>query len=149
MVDKTKKILVVDDLPDWQKTLRGLLQDGGYDVDIAIADPHNVSRQEILRLAYDLQRSFHYDFPSNTAPYMALHLRPGSLDEWCAFGVGIGYEAAPKFLPQQAPSSLESWVRALVQSDYYADRSGERVGLMAYANDPASKPNCDKFPEWK
>ena len=33
MTDVSQRILVVDDLPDWRATLRGLLEDAGYDVD--------------------------------------------------------------------------------------------------------------------
>jgi two-component system, NtrC family, response regulator len=35
MITKQKKILVVDDLPDWRKTLGGLLTDSGYKVEVA------------------------------------------------------------------------------------------------------------------
>lgn len=35
MVDKRHRILVVDDLPDWRTTLRGLLLDAGYEVRVA------------------------------------------------------------------------------------------------------------------
>lgn len=32
MVDQMRRVLVVDDLPDWRTTLGGLLRDGGFDV---------------------------------------------------------------------------------------------------------------------
>ena len=35
MINRQHKILVVDDLTDWRKTLRGLLVDEGYDVQVA------------------------------------------------------------------------------------------------------------------
>ena len=35
MTNKRRKILVVDDLPDWRTTLSGLLVDEGYDVQVA------------------------------------------------------------------------------------------------------------------
>ena len=35
MSKEPKKILAVDDLPDWRKTLKGLLQDEGYEVVVA------------------------------------------------------------------------------------------------------------------
>lgn len=35
MANPSAKLLVVDDLEDWQKTIRGVLQDKGYDVSIA------------------------------------------------------------------------------------------------------------------
>jgi len=35
MIDRRQKILVVDDLPDWRKTLKGLLADEGYEVEVA------------------------------------------------------------------------------------------------------------------
>lgn len=122
--------------------------DGGYDIDIAIADPHNVSRQEMLFLTYNLQRAFHYDFPTKTALYMSLHLRPGSTEEWCSFGSGLGIEAAPKFLPEQVPDDLNGWYQKLAKSRYYADLPGEKVELMAYANDPASGNVCEGFSGW-
>jgi len=34
MANSSSKLLVVDDLPDWQKTIRGVLQDSGYDVSV-------------------------------------------------------------------------------------------------------------------
>ena len=49
MANKPKKILVVDDLPDWRKTLKGLLQDEGYDVKVA------ASRYAALALLKDSQ----------------------------------------------------------------------------------------------
>jgi len=39
MADKQRKILVVDDLSDWRTTLRGLLEDAGYDVQVADSLP--------------------------------------------------------------------------------------------------------------
>ncbi len=123
--------------------------DGGYDIDIAIADSHNVSRQEMLMLTYNLHRAFHYDFPTNTGLYISLHLRPGSLDEPCSFGSGLGNDAAPKFLPEQAPDDLNIWYQKLVKSGYYADLPSEKVELMAYANDPASQKGCEGFSEWR
>ena len=47
MAKQNKKILVVDDLPDWRKTLRGLLEDEGYEVEVA------ESRHEALSLLID------------------------------------------------------------------------------------------------
>ena len=35
MSEERHKILVVDDLPDWRLTLRGLLEDEGYDIEVA------------------------------------------------------------------------------------------------------------------
>jgi len=35
MTNTRHKILVVDDLPDWRATLGGLLEDAGYDVQVA------------------------------------------------------------------------------------------------------------------
>ena len=35
MPDTRRKILVVDDLPDWRATLSGLLEDAGYEVQVA------------------------------------------------------------------------------------------------------------------
>jgi CheY-like chemotaxis protein len=35
MTEKRFRILVVDDLDDWQKTLSGLLREAGYEVDVA------------------------------------------------------------------------------------------------------------------
>jgi CheY-like chemotaxis protein len=35
MTDTRHRILVVDDLPDWRKTLGGLLKDAGYEVQVA------------------------------------------------------------------------------------------------------------------
>jgi CheY-like chemotaxis protein len=35
MTDRVPQILVVDDLPDWQTTIRGLLRDEKYDVQVA------------------------------------------------------------------------------------------------------------------
>jgi ATP-dependent Lon protease len=35
MTNKQQKILVVDDLPDWRATVGGLLEDAGYDVQVA------------------------------------------------------------------------------------------------------------------
>lgn len=35
MANTRHKILVVDDLPDWRKTLGGLLEDAGYEVQVA------------------------------------------------------------------------------------------------------------------
>jgi hypothetical protein len=125
-------------------------EDGfGYDVTIAIANPHNLSRLELLRLAYDLQRAFHYDFPSNTEPAMYLHLRPDSLGERCVLDVGIGHEAAPEFLPRQTPNKLPNWFSTLAGSHYYANRPGDKASLLAYAFDPAERQNCDGFPEWQ
>jgi len=39
MTDKQQRILVVDDLPDWRATLGGLLEDAGYDVQVADSSP--------------------------------------------------------------------------------------------------------------
>lgn len=35
MTNKTNKILVVDDLPDWRNTISGVLVDEGYEVEVA------------------------------------------------------------------------------------------------------------------
>lgn len=35
MLEKRHRILVVDDLPDWRSTLGGLLEDEGYEVQVA------------------------------------------------------------------------------------------------------------------
>ena len=35
MADPSAKLLVVDDLEDWQKTIRGVLEDKGYTVSVA------------------------------------------------------------------------------------------------------------------
>lgn len=35
MVEKTPKILVVDDIADWRNTIRGMLRDEGYQVAVA------------------------------------------------------------------------------------------------------------------
>ena len=35
MADKQPSVLVVDDLPDWRTTLRGLLEEEGYNVQVA------------------------------------------------------------------------------------------------------------------
>ena len=39
MTNTRHKILVVDDLPDWRATLGGLLEDAGYDVQVAESFP--------------------------------------------------------------------------------------------------------------
>jgi len=39
MINTQHKILVVDDLPDWRVTLKGLLSDEGYDVRVASSLP--------------------------------------------------------------------------------------------------------------
>jgi CheY-like chemotaxis protein len=51
MTDTRHRILVVDDLPDWRKTLSGLLEDAGYEVQVA----------ESSAAALDLLRSGHFD----------------------------------------------------------------------------------------
>ena len=46
MTNKQQKILVVDDLPDWRATLSGLLEDVGYDVQVADS---SARARELLR----------------------------------------------------------------------------------------------------
>lgn len=43
MADPTAKLLVVDDLEDWQKTIRGVLEDKGYKVSVAGSSKEAVS----------------------------------------------------------------------------------------------------------
>jgi two-component system NtrC family response regulator len=43
MADLSAKLLVVDDLEDWQKTIRGVLQDKGYKVSVAGSSKEAVS----------------------------------------------------------------------------------------------------------
>jgi len=51
MTNSPHKILVVDDLPDWRKTLRGMLVDEGYDVQVADSSAR----------ALELLRANHFD----------------------------------------------------------------------------------------
>lgn len=53
MATKIKKILVVDDLADWRKTLRGLLVDLGYDVETAdlFKNAVNIMKNQAFDLA--------------------------------------------------------------------------------------------------
>ena len=53
MATKIKKILVVDDLADWRKTLRGLLVDSGYDVETAdlFKNAVNIMKNQAFDLA--------------------------------------------------------------------------------------------------
>ncbi len=47
-----KSILVVDDNPDWQSTLKGILQEGGYQV--RTAGSINVAQNELASSRFDL-----------------------------------------------------------------------------------------------
>ena len=51
MALKPYKILVVDDLADWRSTLRGLLNDAGYQVEIAgsFSDCCSLARSAAVR----------------------------------------------------------------------------------------------------
>ncbi len=51
MTNKRQKILVVDDLLDWRTTLGGLLEDAGYDVQVAESSP----------AALELLKTSHFD----------------------------------------------------------------------------------------
>lgn len=51
MTNTCHRILVVDDLPDWRATLGGLLEDAGYDVQVADSSTN----------ALELLRTDHFD----------------------------------------------------------------------------------------
>lgn len=53
MENSSDKLLVVDDLQDWQKTISGVLQDNGYDVAVAgsMADAIKLLGENIYDLA--------------------------------------------------------------------------------------------------
>ncbi len=121
--------------PEWE-------DDGGVFIDIYLKDAHSISRSELQEMAYALQYAGHKQNPT----YLSITLF--TPETRCALGIGIGSEAAPKFLPDTPPSDINAWFQKLVRSGYYADRPGQRDELLAYAND-TRKPACDDYPEWK
>jgi hypothetical protein len=119
----------------------------GYDVDLVVKSPEEIDRQEMLLLAYTLQREFYYNFAEDNVESLILHLRATPGDIHCVFGLGIGYQSVPVFLPMRQPSDLEEWFQQLVSERYYADLPGQIESLLAYGNDPISRPGCSLL-EW-
>ncbi|VAW40228.1 hypothetical protein MNBD_CHLOROFLEXI01-1589 [hydrothermal vent metagenome] len=120
-----------------------------YDVDLAVKSPEDISRQEMLILAYTLQHEFYYNFAEDNAESLILHLRASPGNIHCVFGLGIGYQSVPAFLPMSQPPDLEGWFQQLVSERYYADLSGQIESLLAYGNDPSDKPGCSISEWWR
>ena len=123
----------------------------GYHIELEISSPRTRSRAEMLEMAYGLTHDFYFNFDDTKPMYLTLHLRadPESTEIVdCVFGLGIGHLAVPNYLPVERPDDLESWYDRLVESGYYGDLPGETEALLAYGNDPSSRPFC-KLDEWK
>lgn len=120
-----------------------------YDVDLAVNSPEEISRQEMLRLAYTLQHEFYYNFAKDDVESLILHLRASPGNVHCVFGLGIGYQSVPAFLPMGQPPDLEEWFRQLVSERYYADLPGQIESLLAYGNDPSDRPGCSISEWWR
>lgn len=75
MSEEHHKILVVDDLPDWRLTLGGLLEDEGYDIEVA----------ESLPRAMELLGADHFDLA-------VLDIRLDETDEGNTEGLNLATE---------------------------------------------------------
>lgn len=75
MPDKRHRILVVDDLPDWRLTLGGLLEDEGYDIEVAGSSSE----------ALELLRADHFDLA-------VLDIRLDETDEGNTEGINLAAE---------------------------------------------------------
>lgn len=120
-----------------------------YSADIYITNPTNHSRTEMLHLIYEIMHEYHYNYVNEDL--LSLHIIIRNDEDMCTFSMGLGSEAAKKYLPLTPPNDLESWFRAIEVTEYYGYSSSspnQKDENMAFAGDYGTATTC-KIEGWK